>query len=378
MADTFDQSKTATDASQKAALAALATGGTAGKQAYDAAQAQVAAQKQAALAAASHTAGLIGGAEAQSPSFANTVSTPYTAGAVNIGALSGAFQQALALNQAANKNYFGQVNAAIPMERQAALAAGIPKLSDTVIKGKYTQAARDAINAAKAENNQKIQTVKSESLSAGAARDKAARALKGMQSAINDASSAGKYITPAMLKAGYLPGPGVRSSGPAQQNLENAKTAYAAAQAEAVKQTNRYNTTRKGFQAPAFAQTARDLAIQQGVNPDRANALLSDELNSKEYARLHPLAVADAKKYGIPATQMAKVYADFHTDYGSTAQGVDKVLSAKDKSTELQNQLSSIDKSPYPAPLKSALKNEFLRQLGQYRTANSISKSLKF
>lgn len=106
----FDSSSTQIDASQRALLDAVATGGTAGKQAFDAAQAQAAQAKQDATARAANRAALFG-AGGNDQTFLGAYDDRMNQGAVN----RANFESGLAQTQASGTSYLEKARASIPV-----------------------------------------------------------------------------------------------------------------------------------------------------------------------------------------------------------------------------------------------------------------------
>lgn len=133
MADQLSAFATAQDRNadtQRALLASIAESGSAGKQAYEAQQAQNATLQQAALTAA---------AKAPSAQLADTL-------ALNTNALGGAqqsFEQDIARQQAANGNYMSQVGAAIPLVAERTRASVEQTLADLQAKREQQAADRE-------------------------------------------------------------------------------------------------------------------------------------------------------------------------------------------------------------------------------------------
>ncbi len=120
MADAFDAATTKIDQSRLALLTAIRQAGTAGKAAYEAGQADLAAQRQSAVAAALAAAGGRGAPEALSGQLSQTVAQPYDRARASLTAGLASRQGDLAARQANSESYLGEVAAAVPITRAAA------------------------------------------------------------------------------------------------------------------------------------------------------------------------------------------------------------------------------------------------------------------
>jgi hypothetical protein len=138
----FDSAGMQIDSSKKALLEAVATGGTAGKQAFDAAQAQAAQAKQEAVARAAERSSLLGiGGDNQ------TFLGAYDARANQMGVNRANFESGLAQTQASGESYMEKARASIPILQ----SININKGADEETKIKLAiQAAKDKA-AAEAE-----------------------------------------------------------------------------------------------------------------------------------------------------------------------------------------------------------------------------------
>lgn len=117
MPDAFDAAKNETDQARKGLLQAIAQGGTAARQAYEAQQAQLQAQRASAVEQLARDSGVIGAPEAQLAELRRRVGQTYD---TQIGALGNAAASRsadMAQRQAAGESYLSQVDAAIPVLR---------------------------------------------------------------------------------------------------------------------------------------------------------------------------------------------------------------------------------------------------------------------
>ncbi|MFP5376115.1 MAG: hypothetical protein ACLGIO_04940 [Acidimicrobiia bacterium] len=120
MAGAFDAANATIEAQRKALLSAMATAGTAGAEAVKAAQADLAARRQAAVAAAQAAAGGRDAPAALQAQLGSTIATPYDASAAALTAGAASRTGDLAARQANTESYLGEVSAAMPVVRAQA------------------------------------------------------------------------------------------------------------------------------------------------------------------------------------------------------------------------------------------------------------------
>lgn len=120
MADTFDAANSTIDASRAALLAAMAKAGSAGKAAYESAQADLAAQRQASVSAALSAAAGRNAPGALQAQLAQTVGQPYDRGIASLKAGAASRAGDLAARQANSESYLTEVQGAMPVVRAQA------------------------------------------------------------------------------------------------------------------------------------------------------------------------------------------------------------------------------------------------------------------
>jgi hypothetical protein len=152
----FDSANRQVDESKKGLLEAVATGGTAGKQAFDAAQAQAAQAKQDAVARAAERSALYGvGGNDQ------TFLGAYDARANQMGVNRANFESGLAQTQASGSSYLEKARSSIPLLE----AQNIGKVTDQETKIKLAiEAAKQKAMAEQEKEQRSLQrTLDSES-----------------------------------------------------------------------------------------------------------------------------------------------------------------------------------------------------------------------
>lgn len=139
--DAYDAAATQIDQGKLATLAAMAQGGMAQVQAYQAAQQQIAAQQQAAVQGALGHAAANNAPDWLQANISATVNAPYQRYAASSASQMAQAQATNAAAQAANSAYFDQARAAIPALRtysqgQAASSALDNRLKELTIREK--------------------------------------------------------------------------------------------------------------------------------------------------------------------------------------------------------------------------------------------------
>jgi hypothetical protein len=152
----FDSSSSQIDASKKALLDSVASAGTAGKAAFDAAQAQAAQAKQDAVARAAQRAALFG-AGGNDQTFLGAYDNRMNQGDVN----RTNFESGLAQTQASGDSYLEKARGAIPVlqainsnkisQQEAAMRAAIAAAQAKAEAAAQAQAQKDAAAEARAE-----------------------------------------------------------------------------------------------------------------------------------------------------------------------------------------------------------------------------------
>jgi hypothetical protein len=117
MADSFDAAGTKIDEQKRALLAAMAQAGSAGKAAYEQAQARIAAQRQASLAAALDGANERGLSPELQEQLSSRITAPLDRQAADLSASQASYAGHQATIQAASESYLGEAQAAIPSLR---------------------------------------------------------------------------------------------------------------------------------------------------------------------------------------------------------------------------------------------------------------------
>jgi len=117
MADSFDAAGTKIDEQKRALLAAMAQAGSAGKAAYEQAQARIAAQRQASLAAALDGANERGLSPELQEQLSSRIAAPLDRQAADLSASQASYAGHQATIQAASESYLGEAQAAIPSLR---------------------------------------------------------------------------------------------------------------------------------------------------------------------------------------------------------------------------------------------------------------------
>lgn len=183
----FDSAGQQIDQSKAALLKAVAEGGTAGKQAFDAAQAQAAQAKQEAVARAAERSALYG-VGGNDQTFLGAYDARANQGAVN----RANFESGLAQTQASGESYLEKARASIPVLQ----SININKGADEETKIKLAiQAAKDKAAADLDKENRSLQRA----LDAEARAEARAIAREGRTAARDAAKAAAKPPTSAQL-----------------------------------------------------------------------------------------------------------------------------------------------------------------------------------
>lgn len=121
MADPFSDASSTVDDSQRQLLAALAEGGTQGRQRFEASQAQLRADKEAAVKQALLESALRGAPAAMQQLTASRISAPYDQRISDLGTAQSDLERRLAGMQASGQQYFAEAKGAIPVIQAQAL-----------------------------------------------------------------------------------------------------------------------------------------------------------------------------------------------------------------------------------------------------------------
>lgn len=186
----FDSSSQVIDESKKNLLNAVATGGTAGKQAFDAAQAAAAQAKQDAVARAAQRAALYGvGGNDQ------TFLGAYDTRANQMGVNRANFESGLAQTQASGESYLEKARGAIPVLQ----AVNANKAQDTESKIKLAIQAAQAKAQAEAEKQARAEQAQIDRENRADARANARADRSDARAAARDAAKTPKLPTADQL-----------------------------------------------------------------------------------------------------------------------------------------------------------------------------------
>ena len=269
----FDSAGMQVDESKAALLKAVATGGTAGKQAFDAAQQQAAQAKQEAVARAAERSALygIGGND-------QTFLGAYDARANQAAVNRAGFESGLAQTQASGESYLEKARGAIPVLQ----GININKAADEETKIKLAiQAAKDKAQADLDKENRSLQrTLASEARSESRAIARENRAAE--RAAVKAAAAEAKPTTAKLLGAG---------------------TALADAYNGFLGRGNK--DANQNFQDIGAVDAARALAAYKGMDPATINSFIT------------PQAAASYNKAATPPQDIDAYAKSLATKYAS-------------------------------------------------------------
>lgn len=254
MGDAFDSAGTAIDAQKAALLAAIAKAGTAGRQAYEAGQADLAAHRQSAVQAALAGAAQRGAPGELSGQLESTVSQPYDRGIASLTAGAASRQGDLAARQANSDSYLTQVQGAMPVVR----AQAERQLAALRAKAEM-QAAKDDLSLQRSE------------LALAAAQIRASTAGR------SGGGGAGKPLSDAQLTKRLLGAASIQQEAAAADYKPLSSPAVAGKGVWGNMQQRTINANAAKTTGQTKEALARSLGVAAGLDPNQVYGVLPDK-----------------------------------------------------------------------------------------------------